>query len=127
MPFPRWYLDDEGDEVYIGGGPAPSVPENIKKAQALIALNVAHRGSVGLSSPADGKVGPAVKRLSLFGSLDVTVGDSPPPSSDQNRLAQIIQSANWMIDELLREYTAAVRFDLLNPDSAPDLLDEIES
>ena len=127
MPFPRWYLDDEGETVYVGGGHEPAIPENIKKAQALIALNVAHRGSAGLSTPSAGKAGPSIKRLSLFDSLDVTIADTKPACTDPSRLARVIESSHWMIDELLREYMAQVRFHLSDSDQAPALLDEIES
>lgn len=127
MPFPRWYLDDEGETVHVGGGHEPAIPENIKRAQALIALNVAHRGSVGLSAPVAGKAGPSIKRLSLFDSLDVTIADTQPAATDQSRLARVIESSHWMIDELLREYIAQVRFHLSDSDQAPALLDEIES
>jgi len=127
MPFPRCYLDDEGDTVYVEGGHAPAIPENLKKAQALIALNVAHRGSVGLSAPVAGKAGPSIKRLSLFDSLDVTIADTQPAATDRSRLAQVIESSHWMIDELLREYIAQVRFHLSDSDQAPPLLDEVES
>ena len=127
LPFPRWYLDEEGRTVYVGGGSEPGIPENIGKAQALIALNVVHRGSVGLSSPGTGKSGPALKRLALFGSLDVTLSEELPSFRDQNRLAKTIESTQWMIEELIREYVAQARFHLGGSPQAPAPLGEVES
>jgi hypothetical protein len=120
MPFPRWYVNEGGETVYVGGGAEPAIPENIKKAQTLIALNVAHRGSVGLSAPTAGKPAPSLKSLSLFGSLDVTLADTGLAGVDRSVLA-------WMIDELLREYLAQARFHMSDSNQAPSLLDEIES
>lgn len=127
MPYPRWYLDVEGDHVYVGGGDGPTIPENIKRAQALIALNVVHRGSVGLSPPQDGAIKAGMKRLSLFGSLDVTLSDSQNSVPDGSALTHLIHSSQWMIDELLHGYRNTVRFDLQGSQCVPEPLDEVEA
>lgn len=127
MPYPRWYLDEDGDHVYVGGGDGPTIPENIKRAQALIALNVVHRGSVGLSPPQDGAIKPGMKRLSLFGSLDITLSDSEKSVPDGSALTHLIHSSQWMIDELLHDYRSIIRFALEDSDYAPELLDEVDS
>ncbi|MEW6138892.1 MAG: DnaT-like ssDNA-binding protein [Thermodesulfobacteriota bacterium] len=126
MPFPRWHLDDDGNTVYVGSTGQPGIPEGIKKAQALIALNVVHRASVHLTAPSRGKAGPLIRRLSLFNSLDVTVADTPTASTDQSSLGRVTDSPNWMIEELVREYAAQACFYLDDTDRSPEPLDEVK-
>lgn len=125
MPFPRGYLDEDGNTRYVGGdGSVAVIPNDIKLAQALIALNVVHRAQLALTAPTVVGGRPPIKSLRLFGSLDVTVADTPPPMADQNRLSMLLQRENWIINELLAPYHAQVWIEI-NSDSAPDLLDEV--
>lgn len=127
LPFPRWYLDSDGDEQYVGGGSSASIPEPIKQAQALIALNVVHRGALSLTSVSQGVAKPPVKKLSLFGSLSVEVqaGDLSPSAAGM--LANIIQTENWMIESLLGPYKGTVLFSFIDSDNDPGREDEITS
>ncbi len=121
LPFPRWLPDERDfDEDTV------AVPEPIEKAQAYIALDIVHRGSVGLPPASEGKRKPDLKRVSLFASLDVTLGDAPQTPSDPSSLSLAIASHHWIIERLLSPYCTTVQF--INPasaDDAPELLEEV--
>lgn len=121
LPFPRRMPDSESlDEAAV------PIPEPIKQAQAFIALDIVHRGSVGLTPASHGKAKPYLKRLSLFGSLDVTLTDTPRTTSDPSALGRAIASAHWIVEQLLAPYLTTIQFiNATSTDDAPELLDEV--
>ena len=121
LPFPRWLPDEqEFDEDTV------AVPKDVKKAQAYIALDIVHRGSVGLDPASDGTTKQALKRLFLFGSLDVTLSDNPRPTSDPSSLGRAIASPHWIIEQMLSPYLTTVQFiNAASAAEAPELLDEV--
>jgi hypothetical protein len=121
LPFPRRMPGDEDfDESAI------AIPEDIKNAQAYIALDIVHRGSVGLTPASHGTPKPDLKRLSLFGSLDVTLSDTAQGTSDPSSLGRAIASPHWVIEQMLSRYLTTIRFiNAASIDDAPELLDEV--
>lgn len=121
LPFPRWMPDEQDfDPATI------HIPEAIKRAQAFMSLDIVHRGSIGLSPASDGNPKPDLKRLALFGSLDVTLGNTQHGASDPSRLGRMTQSGHWMIEQLLAPYSTTVQFTSATASNdAPDLLEEV--
>ncbi len=121
LPFPRWQSDEQDfDESTV------TIPEPIKQAQAYIALDIVHRGSVGLTPVSDGMPKPDLKRLSLFGSLEVTLSDTIRGTSDSSSLGRSVASPHWVIEQMLSPYLTTVQLiSAASTDDSPELLDEV--
>lgn len=121
LPFPRWMPDEQdfaAEDIFV--------PDHIKKAQAYLALDVVHRGAVGLTPPEEGNPKPHLKRLSLFGSLDVTLTESLGRSTEPTKLGRLSESIHFLIEQLLAPYVTSVQCtDGRCADHAPHLLDEV--
>ncbi|MBI4962497.1 MAG: hypothetical protein HY913_04410 [Desulfomonile tiedjei] len=113
LAFPRWWTS--GDEIEI--------PENVQKAQALIAYDVIHRGTVNVSDPSSGTSKAAVKSLSLFQSLSVTRADGPMSPGDASLFEMLIRSSHFPIYLLIEPYLTL--FTVLPEPQGPELLNEV--
>ena len=123
LPFPRWMPGEQAFSLED-----ISVPDRIKKAQAYIALNVVHRGAVGILPPGEGKPGPDLKRLSLFGALDVTMTDPPSRAVDPSPFGRLTESIHWLIEQLLAPYITTVHCSSgRSQDHSPELFEEVLS
>lgn len=121
LPFPRRLPDAQDVD-----GSTITIPEPIRKAQAYIALDIVHRAAVGLTPASHGMSRRDLKRLSLFGSLDVTLGEMPHAPSDPSSLGRSVASAHWVVQHILSPYVTTVQ--CITPASADDayeLLDEV--
>lgn len=117
LPFPRWETDEDDIEI----------PEDIKRAQALIALGIVHRRLVGYTDPgtAGVKSSSQIKRLKLFESLDVTLADQKNVAVDGSLFDILMQSEFLPIYELIKPYIARVT--CVPGPTGPDLLDAVDS
>ncbi|MFH1114805.1 MAG: DnaT-like ssDNA-binding protein [Pseudomonadota bacterium] len=121
LPFPRWSPDEQTlDED------SAVIPESIKEVQAYIALDIVHRGTVGVPPASEGTRKPDLKRVSLFGSLDVTLGDGLQAPAEPSSLSLSIASRHWVIERMLSPYLTTVQFiTAASADESPRLLDEV--
>jgi len=126
LPFPRWYVDDDGNDVYVNDDDSTvGIPDAIKKAQAYIAFDVVYRALQDRTSPGDGVAGEAIERLSLFG--DVSIGFSKGETSIQNGSAweDIISKEHWEIAVLIGKYYSPIEWVSNNERAIPDMEDEV--
>lgn len=109
LPFPRWFPRESDSQASVPSDVEVTIPEDIKRAQAYIAFAVIHRGLLGVSDPADGKVAePEIKSLSLFGRMRVETTDTPAARTDQSIFEGLITSEYFQIGLLLADYVTTI-------------------
>jgi len=121
LALPVWDYDEEDfDEDTV------SIPDNVKKAQALIAYDVIYRGLKNRTSPDSGPATDAIKGFALFGDISVNFGSAAEtPLTTGFNLAGLLRAGHPEIYLLLSPYVSEIGMVRDWTEQAPDLLDEI--
>lgn len=84
------------------------IPQEVKEAQAFIAISVIHRGLAGRPKSSETREGTRdINQLTLGGALHVTFGDKKAKPGDV--LSRLVQSAQFPALLGLRRHTTQVR------------------
>lgn len=113
LAFPRWWTDEDDIEI----------PDAITQAQAFIAYDVIHRGTVGITAPSTGISKAPIKSLSLFSAISITRADGALGAADATSLESWIRSNHFPIYLLMAPYQTQVT--VIPGPTGPDLLDEV--